>query len=77
MTEREVGDEVRDVGDWWLDHVEPEVSLCKALGFSSGWGEKSMEGYEQEWHGLTYALDDHSHIHAECEKMNEWNQSMN
>lgn len=31
MTEREVGNEVRDVGDWWIDHIEPEVGHNKAL----------------------------------------------
>lgn len=36
MTGTEVGDEVTDVGDWSLGHVEQDAGHWKALGFDSG-----------------------------------------
>lgn len=58
MIGREIGDEVTDLGDLWIGHMEPEVGHCEDFGFYSGWGEKSMEGYEQKSDMvLTYILE--------------------
>ena len=36
MIGREIGDEVTDLGDLWIGHMEPEVGHCEDFGFYFG-----------------------------------------